>query len=167
VASNLRELLNAPEPALGPERRPTAKSVPEIERLLADNASPLARATMLLWHDHLDEAHHIAQDTENADGSYVHAIMHRREPDYGNAKYWFRRVGQHPCFKALAGEAERILAGEKAILNRLVAGGQWDAFAFVDACEQAAKAKLTREQGELLRQVQAAELRLLFERFSG
>ena len=151
-------------PELGPGKRPGTQSVTELD---GAKVSPLARATVLLWHDHLDEAHHIVQDMENADGSYVHAIMHRREPDYGNAKYWFRRVGQHPCFNALAGEAERILAGEKALLNRLVAGGQWDAFAFVDACEQAAKAKLTREQGELLRQVQAAELRLLFELLSG
>jgi hypothetical protein len=161
----VRGLLNTPEPPpLGPERRPGTKSVADIERLL-DASAPLARATVLLWHDHLDEAHQIVQDIDNADGSYLHAIMHRREPDYGNAKYWFRRVGQHPCFKPLADEAGKILAGETTLLGRLIPRGEWDAFAFVDACEQAAKAKLTRDQSELLRQIQAVELRLLLERF--
>jgi hypothetical protein len=158
-------LQTAQPPELGPGKRPCAKSVADLERAFDASTSQLERATVLLWHDHLDEAHHIVQDIENADGSYLHAIMHRREPDYGNAKYWFRRVGQHPCFKALAGEVEKILSGENALLGRLLARGEWDPFAFVDACEQAANAKLTGNQAELLRQIQAAELRLLFERF--
>lgn len=163
--TQVQELLNTPEPPpLGPERQTGTKSVADIAPLL-DASNPLLRATVLLWHDHLDEAHHIVQDIENADGSYLHAIMHRREPDYGNAKYWFRRVGQHPCYEELAGEAQRILTDEKALLARLVPRGEWDAFAFVDACEQAAKAKLTREQEQLLREIQAAELRILLQRF--
>ena len=166
MVTEARELLNTPEPPpLGPERRSGTKSVADIERLL-DASALLARATVLLWHDHLDQAHEIVQDVDSADGSYLHAIMHRREPDYGNAKYWFRRVGEHPCFKELAGEAQRILGDEKALLARLVPRGEWDAFAFVDACEQAARAKLTREQERLLREIQAAELRILFQRFT-
>jgi len=162
------QLLKTPQPPeLGPGNRPGTQSVAELDRALGGDVNPLARATALLWHDHLDEAHHIVQDIDNADASYLHAIMHRREPDYGNAKYWFRRVGPHPCFQPLLAEAESILAAEKPLLARLGSRGQWDPFAFVDACEQAAKAKLTGDQAQLLRQVQAAELRLLFERFSG
>ncbi len=158
-------LQTAQPPELGPAKCGGTQSVAELDRALGASASPLARATVLLWHDHLDEAHQIVQDIDNTDGSYLHAIMHRREPDYGNAKYWFRRVGQHPCFKTLAEEARKILVGETALLGRLLPDGEWDAFTFVDACEQAAKAKLTRDQSELLREIQAAELRLLLERF--
>ena len=166
MPTGIEELLQTGRPPeIGPGRRSGTLSVADLERALGGGARPLLRATVLLWHDHLDEAHHIVQDIENADGSYLHAIMHRREPDYGNAKYWFRRVGQHPCFQPLAGEAETILAGENALRGRLISRGEWDAFAFVDACEQAARAKLTGDQADLLRQIQAAELRLLFARF--
>ncbi len=166
MATGIEELLQTAQPPdLGPGRRPETQSVADLDRALGAGAKPLLRATVLLWHDYLDEAHHIVQDIENVDGSYLHAIMHRREPDYGNAKYWFRRVGQHPCFKPLAGDAQKILAGENALRGRLLSKGEWDAFAFVDACEQVARAKLTGDQAELLRQIQASELKLLFARF--
>lgn len=56
----------------------------------------------------LDESHRLSQGIETADGSFWHAIMHRREGDYANAKYWFRRVGDHPVFAALEEKAAAI-----------------------------------------------------------
>ena len=53
-------------------------------------------AALWLYHDFLDESHRISQSVHGREGSYWHGIMHRREGDYANAKYWFRRVGAHP-----------------------------------------------------------------------
>lgn len=57
------------------------------------DAAPLIRA---LWHDkrgHWDRAHALAQDVHTPDGSRVHAYLHRREGDVGNAGYWYRQAG--------------------------------------------------------------------------
>jgi hypothetical protein len=57
---------------------------------------PLLRA---LWHDargDWDAAHRVAQDIEDADGSWVHGYLHRKEGDESNAGYWYRRAGRPP-----------------------------------------------------------------------
>src|SRR5688572_2031249 len=43
-------------------------------------------AGLWLWHDWLDESHAIAQKLHGASGSFWHAVMHRREGDFGNSK---------------------------------------------------------------------------------
>ena len=145
----IQVLLDTPSlPGLGPERRDEALSLDachrQIEQTLNSlDATPLASQLLssaaLLWHDHLDPSHTISQDIHHADGSLLHGIMHRREPDYPNAKYWFRRAGDHPCYPALAGQVAAYLGvtGNEALAKRLVPGGQWDPFAFVDAVEAA------------------------------
>nr|MDQ3332412.1 hypothetical protein [Planctomycetota bacterium] len=103
--------------------------------------SVAVRAGLLLWHDDLDASHERSQSIEgeglNRAGDYWHAIMHRRERDYGNSKYWFRRVGRHPVFESLATRVTRNAkdAGEvvERLASRLVPNGHWDPFAFVDA----------------------------------
>jgi hypothetical protein len=59
-----------------------------------DTSNPLldvAIGAMWLWHDFLDEAHKISQDMERPEGSWLHAIVHRREGDFSNSKYWYAR----------------------------------------------------------------------------
>ena len=58
-------------------------------------------AGVWLLHDYLDESHNISQRIDTPEGSYWHAIMHRREGDFSNAKYWYRHVGEHPVFDAV------------------------------------------------------------------
>ena len=41
-----------------------------------------------------DSAHRIAQNDPASDGSWVHAYLHRKEGDLGNAAYWYRNAGK-------------------------------------------------------------------------
>ncbi|MEZ6067834.1 MAG: hypothetical protein R3B90_19465 [Planctomycetaceae bacterium] len=166
-------------PALGPTVAPrNARGSQEALQRLARAATRSAtsrpdalavEAGLLLMHDWLHESHATSQQVEHAgrhcSADYWHAIMHRREPDYSNAKYWFRNVGVHPIFPELARTAERLFAAASTPaasdwLSRLVKNGDWQPFAFVDLCQATA-----RDAGALLallaRQVQWAEMRLL------
>lgn len=101
----------------------------------ADAARACESALWLLAGD-LDRSHHISQSLDTADGSFWHGVMHRREGDFGNAKYWFRRVGHHPAFPKLAATvAADPLA--HAPSGDATSGGGWDALAFVDQCSHA------------------------------
>jgi hypothetical protein len=109
-------------------------------------------SALWLYHNFLDESHTISQDLSSATGSYLHAVMHRREPDAGNSKYWWRQVGEHPVFGPLA---------ERATTLGYRSGGTWDPFSFVDRCERARGSGTADE--DLLRRVQLAEWQLLFD----
>ena len=172
-------LLATPEPAeLGPGPRAGVHSEEQLARELkaafretgiSGQQQELIRALVLLWHDHLDAAHAIAQAIENASGAFVHGIMHRREPDYSNATYWFHRVGQHPAFPEIARRVSRLLeeADELGLRAELVPGGRWDALAFIRACEQAAGHPKATGQGRVLRHIQRAETEALLSWFCG
>lgn len=59
-----------------------------------DNISPYLKA---LWFDATEDwekAHTIVQDTEDNTASWIHAYLHRKEGDTGNADYWYRRAGR-------------------------------------------------------------------------
>ena len=155
-------------PGLGPEVRSSAQPSAALAQAvgalgLSGESADLAKAAALLWHDHLDESHTFSQNIGSIDGSFLHAMMHRREPDYPNAKYWFSRVGDHPCFPALASDVTEYLdaAGDEALAKCLAPGGHWDPFAFVDAVGAAVRYGNPSEIG-LLQHVQRIE----FERFT-
>jgi hypothetical protein len=116
-----------------PPSRPrlgAALSKQELGRLFpkASRVALLALSAGLLQiHDFWGASHESAQEADDLGerrfSAYWHAIAHRREPDPGNASYWFRRVGKHPVFTALAEAASPLLDAHgdgRISLERLV-----------------------------------------------
>lgn len=133
-------------------------------RAIRDRAAAAAcLAGLWLYHDFLDESHALSQELATAEGSYWHGILHRREPDYGNAKYWFRRVGQHAIGRELVAAARRLAAedtlddGSRFLAEQTT----WDHFRFVDLCEAAAGGRSAT--AGLCRHIQQREWFLLFD----
>ncbi len=61
-------------------------------------------ALKALWLDargDWDGAHEAARADDGRDGDWVHAYLHRKEGDPGNAAYWYRRAGKPVCRASL------------------------------------------------------------------
>ena len=71
----------------------------EFESTLSAPHPPAGVADTLraLWHDRRGDwnaAHETAQAIDSAEGAWIHAYLHRKEGDAGNAAYWYRRAGK-------------------------------------------------------------------------
>ncbi|HMB95262.1 MAG TPA: hypothetical protein VKK61_04410 [Tepidisphaeraceae bacterium] len=120
-------------------------------------------AGLWLRHDWLEESHRISQQLETSSGSMWHAIMHRREGDFSNSKYWYNRAAAHPVLKTLparAGETINNFPADKSVF-RIIASG-WNPAAFVDLVE-AVHDKPNDPRHRLATVIQEIEWRLLFE----
>ena len=133
---------------------------------LAGERRALVCSLLLLWHDHLDASHELSQGIASADGSFLHAMMHRREPDYWNSKYWWRRVGNHPAFATISKRVSEFLIEHTPCesAKKMMPGEAWDACAFVDACEEAEQGG-NEAQRTLLREIQRIEFETLLDFF--
>jgi len=85
-----------------------------FNKSLKNNQPPdeLTESLKALWWDAKGEwkkAHETAQEVHNADGSWVHAYLHRKEGDESNASYWYRRAGQSKSALSLEQEWEKIV----------------------------------------------------------
>ena len=87
----------------------------EFRATLADATPPdVSPALVALWHDargDWEKAHDVAQAVDDASGSWVHAYLHRKEGDLGNASYWYRRAHQPVAVDSLHDEWDRIVDG--------------------------------------------------------
>ena len=78
--------------------------------------SPLLQA---LWWDakgNWGKAHEIAQEIDSRDAAWVHAYLHRKEGDQGNAAYWYGQAGRPSSQAAVENEwmliVQRLLGDE-------------------------------------------------------
>lgn len=118
-----------------------------------------------LWlrHDWLGESHEISQGIETSSGSMWHAIMHRREGDFSNSKYWYARAENHPLYTTLSVRVNDLINPfplDKSVF-RINAHG-WNPSAFVDLVQQVHN-KPNDPRYQLVVMLQEVEWQSLFE----
>jgi hypothetical protein len=85
----------------------------QFKRSLAQKLPPEEISVYLkaLWYDgnnDWEKAHSIIQDIEDSTAAWIHAYLHRKEGDEGNADYWYRRAGRKRPASTLSQEWEAI-----------------------------------------------------------
>jgi hypothetical protein len=91
-------------------------------KLSLNQSSPpqnISELLVALWYDAKvgwEKAHKIVQDINGKDAAWVHAYLHRKEGDSGNASYWYSRAGKQFSNKTLEKEWEEIV---KALLTEV------------------------------------------------
>jgi hypothetical protein len=71
---------------------------------------------LAMWYDangNWEKAHAMADSLNDATACWVHAYLHRKEGDYGNANYWYSRGNKKMPSVSLPEEWENIV---KALL---------------------------------------------------
>ncbi|MBI1356516.1 MAG: hypothetical protein GC160_19415 [Acidobacteria bacterium] len=118
-------------------RRVTVDELFDGARVASREFAQCVRSALFLYYSALDDSHRISQDIGSPSGSFLHGIMHRQEPDYSNAKYWFRRVGSHELFPTLREDALRLPLKSEVLPAAIRSAPKWDPFWFVDQVERA------------------------------
>lgn len=93
-------------------------SFEEFKTSLQQSSPPASLNALVqaLWFDgkgNWEAAHNLAQDVNTNNGSWVHAYLHRKEGDVGNASYWYHRAGKKMATSSLEEEWAAIV---KALL---------------------------------------------------
>jgi hypothetical protein len=141
----------------------TDQTVSNNRRVRMPHDADALRAGLWLLFDYMTESHDLSQKIATPSGSYWHAILHRREPDASNAKYWIARVGEHPVGSELLEDAREIAtkagAAGKVLSEQLQKFTTWDGAWFVDRCTTAGDPQTTK----VLLDIQQREWLLLFD----
>jgi len=114
----------------------------------------LVRGALFYASDAVPEAHTLFQEAKGDLGSYWHGMMHRREGDFDNARYWFRRAGELSFF----GELHSAASAHSAVMARQLS---WDPYLFTGECEQARFGEM--ESLKELAALQRIEFDVLFD----
>ncbi len=86
----------------------------EFKKSLREDQPPSSMNANLkaLWEDaggNWDKAHEIAQNTSGVNGDWIHAYLHRKEGDLGNAAYWYHKAGKAMPKENLDSEWEQLV----------------------------------------------------------
>jgi hypothetical protein len=98
-------------------------------------------AALHLLNDDLDAAHRLVQaHEEDGTANYLHQIVHRREGDWSNTRYWVARTGRHPFHEEMLGVAKASAAetGGGTLGQTLERWSRWEPGRMVELCEGAA-----------------------------
>ena len=90
-------------------------TIEQFRATLGQPAAPemLSPALRAMWEDakgRWTAAHAIAQDIDDQMGSWIHAYLHRKEGNLGNAGYWYRRAVKPVAHDTLDDEWTRIVS---------------------------------------------------------
>ena len=148
-------------------------------RLVSEPDGQLVLAALYQKNDDLAASHTICQEvgqtTAAPQASYWHGMVHRREPDFSNARGWFGRaegLGALPdMYQEVARLLQRVLQMPEygaardaalAFLRHLQELGNWDSIYFLDLCERCLQED-SPEIRRLLEEVQEVEFNALFD----
>ena len=89
-------------------------TVIEFKKTLDEKEPPenLSVYRTALWYDakgDWNKAHQIIQNVEDKNASAIHAYLHRKEGDIGNADYWYRRAAKKREHISLEKEWEQLV----------------------------------------------------------
>jgi hypothetical protein len=88
-------------------------SMESFKATLTDTTPPpTSHALQALWWEakgNWTKAHDLLQDDNSPAGSWVHAYLHRKEPDPANAAYWYRRAGKSVASGSFEAEWDAIV----------------------------------------------------------
>jgi len=137
----------------------------ELQRLWKTGKLPLwsekqVKCFFLLWYDYLEPAHQLAQDERTPEFNYFHAIVHRREGDFFNSRFWLRQIdNRHIAMIDIAKEVRTFLneKGELQLLDEIVKDDGWLSLEFLEEVMKASKLERTSPQVKLLTQIQTIE----------
>ncbi len=96
-------------------------------------------AGLWLYHHFLDQSHTLSQRIASPAGSYWHGIMHRREGDFSNAKYWFRQANDAQMLDHIWRNVQSGLATFTDFNAPFDLATAWQPARLVDLCQRAAQ----------------------------
>jgi len=86
----------------------------QFQQSLSQSSPPqgISKHLESLWYDGKgawEQSHNIIQDISDANASWIHAYLHRKEGDIWNADYWYNKAGKKRPPVTLDTEWEEIV----------------------------------------------------------